>query len=190
MSGSLLETIGLKKYFKTSKGLLHAVDDINLHIARGETVGVVGESGCGKSTLGRTVLRLIDPSAGKIIFDGQDIMQYDKKQMKPLRREMQIIFQDPYSSLDPRMCVSDIIAEPMTITPGFGSKRDIRDRTAQLMQTVGLAARLADAYPHELDGGRRQRIGIVRHICVLQNRLRPGAWRSRDGAPILPRPVF
>ncbi len=166
MSGSLLETIGLKKYFKTSKGLLHAVDDINLHIARGETVGVVGESGCGKSTLGRTVLRLIDPSAGKIIFDGQDIMQYDKKQMKPLRREMQIIFQDPYSSLDPRMCVSDIIAEPMTITPGFGSKRDIRDRTAQLMQTVGLAARLADAYPHELDGGRRQRIGIARALAL------------------------
>jgi len=166
MSAPLLETVGLKKYFKTSKGWLHAVDDVNIAINAGETLGVVGESGCGKSTLGRTVLRLLGASQGDVFFDGENINKYTKKQLKVLRRDMQIIFQDPYSSLDPRMNVSDIIAEPMTITPGFGSRQEIRQRTLKLMETVGLAGRLAGVYPHELDGGRRQRIGVARALAL------------------------
>ncbi len=166
MSTPLIETIGLKKYFKTAAGPLHAVDDVNLRINRGETLGVVGESGCGKSTLGRTVLRLLEPTGGKVLFDGNDIAAFSKQQMKKMRQQMQIIFQDPYSSLNPRMCVSEIIAEPMMITPGFGSTNEIYTRVFKLMETVGLADRLAYSYPHELDGGRRQRIGVARALAL------------------------
>lgn len=162
----LIETVNLKKYFKTTRGMLHAVDDINVKIMPGKTLGVVGESGCGKSTLGRTILRLIDHTDGDILYDGQSIINYNKNKMRHMRRKMQIIFQDPYSSLDPRKTVSEIIAEFMINNKTYKTRREIDDQTATLMDTVGLAARLANAYPHELDGGRRQRVGIARALSL------------------------
>lgn len=162
----LIETEHLKKYFKTGKGLLHAVDDINMKIARGTTLGVVGESGCGKSTLGRVVLGLIDATSGKIYYNGENIANCSKRKMKELRKEMQIIFQDPYASLNPRMSVSEIIAEPLKVNGIYRHKADIDKRVKELMDTVGIASRLAYAYPHELDGGRRQRVGIARALSV------------------------
>ena len=146
--------------------MLHAVDNINLQIQKGKTLGVVGESGCGKSTLGRTILRLLEASEGQILFEGQDIRTYSRRQMKRLRQEMQIIFQDPFSSLDPRMCVLDIIAEPILLSRTCSSKGQVYDRVYELMDTVGLAERLAYSYPHELDGGRRQRIGVARALAL------------------------
>ena len=166
MNTPLLETRNLKKYFKTSKGLLHAVDGVNIKIDRGKTLGIVGESGCGKSTLGRTILRLTDATAGEILFWGNDICRYNQKELKKARSQMQMIFQDPYSSLDPRKSVLEIIAEPMLIATGFSSKAQAYLRAAKLMDTVGLASRLAYSYPHELDGGRRQRIGIARALAL------------------------
>ena len=162
---SLLETKNLKKYFKTPSGMLHAVDDVSISIGHGKTLGIVGESGCGKSTLGRTVLRLIEATGGEILFDGKDIRQYNKKEMKQARRNMQIIFQDPYSSLNPRKCVLEIIAEPM-LAAKILNKAEAYERAAKLMDTVGLASRFAFAYPHELDGGRRQRIGVARALAL------------------------
>jgi len=162
----LIETIDLKKYFKVTKGQLHAVENINMKIHRGKTIGVVGESGCGKSTLGRTILRLIEPTGGDILFNGDSIIKYNKAQMRDMRRNMQIIFQDPYSSIDPRKTVAEIISEYMIINSVFKSKKEIWDRTAELMDIVGLAQRLATAYPHELDGGRRQRIGVARALSL------------------------
>ena len=162
----LLETINLKKYFKTGSGLLHAVDSINLKLYRGETIGVVGESGCGKSTLGRTILKLIEPTSGEIIFEGKNISKLGTRGMRNLRKEMQIIFQDPYSSLDPRKTVIDIISEYMLINHIYHSKKATYNRAAELMDLVGLARRYAEAYPHELDGGRRQRIGIARALSM------------------------
>ena len=166
MSQPLIQTVHLKKYFKTSSGMLHAVDDVNLTINEGKTLGVVGESGCGKSTLGRCILRLLEASEGEILYDGQNILNFDKHNMRNLRREMQIIFQDPYSSLNPRMTVSEIIAEPMRVNKTCKSKNELRERVTKLMDTVGLAPRLENAYPHELDGGRRQRIGVARALSV------------------------
>lgn len=166
MSAPLLETVNLKKYFKTSKGSLHAVDDINLQITEGSTLGIVGESGCGKSTLGRTILRLIEPTEGQIFFDGKDICKLSKREMKDLRKNVQIIFQDPFSSLDPRKCVLDLIAEPLLVNKKEYSKSDVYTKAYELMDTVGLAERLAYSYPHELDGGRRQRIGIARALSL------------------------
>ncbi|MBE6939918.1 MAG: ATP-binding cassette domain-containing protein [Ruminococcaceae bacterium] len=163
----LIETVDLKKYFKVGdKSFLHAVDGINMKVYAGETIGVVGESGCGKSTLGRTILRLIEPTSGQILYNGQDITKYNNKQMKDMRKEMQIIFQDPYASLDPRKTVIEIIAEYMVINKTLSSKQEIYNRAAKLMDTVGLARRYAAAYPHELDGGRRQRIGVARALSV------------------------
>lgn len=162
----LIETVGLKKYFKVRKGLLHAVDDINIKIFPGKTIGVVGESGCGKTTLGRTILRLIEPTEGKILYNGDDIVPYNKKQMNNMRRNMQIIFQDPYSSLNPRMSVSELIAEYMIVNKICASKAEMWNKVDELMETVGLAPRFADAFPHELDGGRRQRIGIARVLSL------------------------
>lgn len=163
----LIETRNLKKYFSVSSGKLHAVDDVNLKIYPGETLGVVGESGCGKSTLGRTILRLIEPTEGQVIYNGEDITHYSKNQMREMRKKMQIIFQDPYSSINPRMTVEDIIAEYMYVNHSFdGDRQKIYERTVQLMDTVGLAKRYATAYPHELDGGRRQRIGIARALSL------------------------
>ncbi len=166
MSQPLIQTIHLKKYFNTPHGKLHAVDDVNLSINEGETLGVVGESGCGKSTLGRVLLRLIDATEGQVLFEGNDILQYKQKQIKELRSRMQIIFQDPYASLNPRMTVSEIIAEPIRVMSGIRDSREINKRVFQLMNTVGLAGRLVNAYPHELDGGRRQRIGVARALGV------------------------
>jgi len=164
MSQPLLKTVGLKKYFKTSRGWVHAVDNVNIEIMSGRTLGVVGESGCGKSTLGRVVLRLLDATEGDVFFEGQNINSYKRSSLLNFRKKMQIVFQDPYSSLDPRMNVRDIIAEPMTVV-GL-SKREIRERTQELMETVGLSERLGGAYPHQLDGGRRQRIGVARALAL------------------------
>ena len=164
---TLIETVDLKKYFKVGdKSYLHAVDGINMKVYPGETIGVVGESGCGKSTLGRTILRLIEPTSGQILYNGEDITKLNARQMKRMRQEMQIIFQDPYASLDPRKSVIEIIAEYMIINKTLPTKREIYNRAAHLMDVVGLARRYATAYPHELDGGRRQRIGIARALSV------------------------
>ncbi len=165
-SQPLLETRNLKKYFNTAAGKLHAVDDISVRIMRRETLGVVGESGCGKSTLGRTILRLIEPTDGAILFKGEDITRLKAAGMREMRMRMQIIFQDPYSSINPRMSVSEIIAEYMLFHKMYRTRAEAWNRTAQLMNTVGLARRLANAYPHELDGGRRQRIGIARALSM------------------------
>ena len=166
----LIETVDLKKFFKVGdKSFLHAVDGINMKVYAGETIGVVGESGCGKSTLGRTILRLIEPTSGQILYNGDDIARYTTRQMKRMRQELQIIFQDPYASLDPRKSVIEIIAEYMIINKTLPTKREIFNRAAHLMDVVGLARRYAAAYPHELDGGRRQRIGRLR-----SGRLDPG----------------
>lgn len=162
----LIYTEGLKKYFKTPGGLLHAVDDINLSIPEGQTLGVVGESGCGKSTLGRTMIRLINSTEGKVFFDGKDINTFDKKQLKNFRKDAQMIFQDPYSSINPRMSVAQIIAEPMIVCKMEPNKKAREERVKQLMETVGLASRFYNAYPHELDGGRRQRIGVARALAL------------------------
>lgn len=161
-----IETKNLKKYFTTPKGKLHAVDNINLKINTGETLGVVGESGCGKSTLGRTILRLIEPTSGEVIFNGEDIVQYHKNVLKEARRNMQIIFQDPYSSLNPRMTVGQIISEPIKINRIAKSNNEVDKKVYELMELVGLASRFVNTYPHELDGGRRQRIGIARALSL------------------------
>ncbi|MBQ8505858.1 MAG: ATP-binding cassette domain-containing protein [Clostridia bacterium] len=163
----LLELNNVSKYFNAGKGrVLHAVDGVSLSIAEGETLGVVGESGCGKSTLGRVALRLHDATGGSIAFNGEDITHAKGKRLKELRQDMQMIFQDPYSSLNPRMSVQDLIAEPILVSGMCKSKAEVYERVEQLMDTVGLAKRLADAYPHELDGGRRQRIGVARAIAL------------------------
>lgn len=166
MSDMILETQGLKKYFKTGRGMLHAVDGVDLKIERGKTLGVVGESGCGKSTLGRTILHLYEPTDGKIMFDGQDISRLKGKKLKELRTDMQMIFQDPFSSLNPRMSIQELIAEPMLVNHIYDTKEQVYAAVTKLMDIVGLAKRLAGAYPHELDGGRRQRIGIARALSV------------------------
>ena len=163
---ALLEVTDLRKYFKTSKGNLHAVDDVSFKIEEGKTLGVVGESGCGKSTTGRAVLRLLEPTAGKVVFDGTDVTALDKEALRQMRRKMQIVFQDPYSSINPRMSVSEIIAEPMKLHKMYASKAEVDAHTQELMKTVGLAERLTNSYPHELDGGRRQRIGIARALAM------------------------
>ena len=162
----LIETRNLKKYFKTPYGDLHAVDGVSLCINRGETLGVVGESGCGKSTLGRTILRLLEPTGGEVLYEGKDILGRNAREMRDLRREMQIIFQDPYSSLNPRMTVSEIIAEPIKVNKLAASARELEAKVHELMEKVELSERLVNAYPHELDGGRRQRIGVARALSL------------------------
>ena len=166
MDTPLIQTVDLVKYFNTKRGPLHAVDHENLSIKKGETLGVVGESGCGKSTLGRTILRLLEPTSGSVLYNGDDIVKYSPQKMKEMRKKMQIIFQDPFTSLNPRMSVSEIIAEPMITTKTYTNAAERLDRVYQLMETVGLAERFINSYPHELDGGRRQRIGIARALSV------------------------
>lgn len=163
--GNIIEVKNLRKYFKTPKGWLHAVEDVSFSIAEKKTLGVVGESGCGKSTLGRSIIRLIEPTDGQILFQGNDITHSSGKELKALRRDLQIIFQDPFSSLDPRMCVRDLIAEPLQLS-NYGTAAEIRERVNEMMDTVGLASRFELSYPHELDGGRRQRIGIARALSI------------------------
>ncbi|MHB0896252.1 MAG: ABC transporter ATP-binding protein [Spirochaetales bacterium] len=166
MSDTILEVRNLKKYFKTGQGMLHAVDDVNFSVIRGKTLGIVGESGCGKTTTGRCLLRLVEPTSGKILFEGSDIRKLGRWEMRKKLREMQIIFQDPFSSLDPRKTVLQTIQEPIIANRLIRGKAAIEDRVLQLMETVGLAERLINTYPHELDGGRRQRIGIARAIAI------------------------
>ena len=156
----------LKKYFNTRKGLLHAVDDVSFVVNRGETLGLVGESGCGKSTLGRAMIRLLEPTSGEVKFWGKNIVGMSKGEMKEMRKKVQIVFQDPYSCLNPRLSVSELIAEPLIVNGICSSKKEMDARIARLMDTVGLARRLTGAYPHELDGGRRQRIGIARSLAL------------------------
>ena len=166
MGTPLIETKHLKKYFKTGSGMLHAVDDVNISIERGHTLGVVGESGCGKSTLGRTILRLLPATSGSVLYEGKDIQKLGASDMKKMRSEMQIIFQDPYASLNPRMSVSQIIEEPLKVNHIYKDKAAKDQRILELMDTVGLARRLANSYPHELDGGHRQRIGVARALAL------------------------
>ena len=166
MSAPLIRTKNLKKYFPVGGGLLHAVDDVDISIGKGETLGMVGESGCGKSTLGRLLLRLVEPTSGEILFKGENILGYGPGKMKELRKEMQIIFQDPFASLNPRMTVSEIIAEPIKVTRTITNQEELLERVFDLMEIVGLAERFVNTYPHELDGGRRQRIGVARALAL------------------------
>lgn len=162
----LLKTVALKKYFKVNGGTLHAVDGVDLEIPKGHTLGIVGESGCGKSTLGRTVLQLLEPTSGQLFFDGQEVSRCSKKELKELRNHMQIIFQDPFSSLNPRMSVYELIAEPLISNHVYKKKEELSRRILKLMEIVGLAERFINAYPHEMDGGRRQRVGIARALAL------------------------
>lgn len=166
MSEPLLQVDHLKKYFKSAKGTVHAVDDVSFTIEKGKTLGVVGESGCGKSTLGRTIIRLQEPTEGTVLFEGKNISALNQKELWKQRREMQMIFQDPFSSLNPRMTISQTIEEPLKLYGLCADKESRQKRVAELMDTVGLARRLYNTYPHELDGGRRQRIGIARALAL------------------------
>ena len=166
MSEVLLEVKGLKKYFPTKKGLLHAVDNVDMTIHRGETLGLVGESGCGKSTIGRLTLRLIEATEGEIIFEGKDIRKFSHDEMQAARKKMQIVFQDPYASLDGRKSIFQSIAEPFIVQKVYDNKKQMEEHVYELMRTVGLSEHLVNAYPHELDGGRRQRVGIARAIAL------------------------
>lgn len=161
----ILEVKNLKKYFSVPAGLVHAVDDISFSIDAGRTLGVVGESGCGKSTLGRVLIHLLESNAGQILFSGRDITHVDRQELTKLRKRMQMIFQDPYSSLNPRMSLYESIAEPLRIM-GHDNSGQIQEKVYRIMDTVGLARRLVNSYPHELDGGRRQRIGIARALVI------------------------
>lgn len=166
MDTPLIEVKELKKYFKTGAGMLHAVDGVSFTVKKGKTLGIVGESGCGKTTLGRCMLRLHEPTSGEVLFKGENILKYDKKRMHELKRSMQLIFQDPYSSLDPRLSVRELIAEPLKVLGGKMSRAELSDKVDELMGTVGLDMRFSNSYPHELDGGRRQRVGIARALAL------------------------
>ncbi len=167
MAENLLEIKNLKKYFSTPRGMLHAVDNVSLNIEKGKTVGVVGESGCGKSTLGKTLMRLHEPTSGQVLFKGADIASMPLKEFKKnYRANIQMIFQDPYASLDPRMNVLQLVEEPIKTNNKNLSKAEVTAKAKEMMELVGLAKRLEGAYPHELDGGRRQRIGIARALSL------------------------
>lgn len=166
MADNILEIKGLKKYFDTPAGKLHAVDNVSFTIERGKTLGIVGESGCGKSTTGRVILKLLEPTEGQIIFNGTDISDLRPSAMRKFRSDMQIIFQDPFSSLDPKRTVGQSISDAIKKAGQIKDKKAIDDKVFELMETVGLAERLVNVYPHELDGGRRQRIGIARALAM------------------------
>jgi oligopeptide/dipeptide ABC transporter ATP-binding protein len=162
---AMLEVKNLKKYFETPRGMLHAVDDVSFSIEKGKTMGVVGESGCGKSTLGRVIIHLLDSTGGSIYFEGEDITEVNSRTLRRLRENMQIIFQDPFSSLNPRLTVEQTIMEPLIISGRF-SRKERQEETERLMEMVGIDQRLRASYPHELDGGRRQRVGIGRALAL------------------------
>jgi len=170
---NLLEIKNLKKYFpvkagvfKKTVGHVKAVDDISFAVKNGETLGLVGESGCGKSTTGRTILRLLEATAGEVIFDGKDVLAMDKKELRGIRKEMQIIFQDPYASLNPRMTVADIIGEPLDIHKLVSNKKERNEKVKDILEKVGLGEEYMNRYPHEFSGGQRQRIGVARALAV------------------------
>ena len=163
---TMLQVNNLKKYFQVPNGNLHAVDNLNFKINEGETLGIVGESGCGKSTLGRVILRLHEPTAGSVIYDGMDITTFDDDEMRQMRKYMQIIFQDPYASLNPRLTISQIIEEPLKLHNMYKSEKQRREKVESLMEQVGLSKRAYNLYPHEFDGGRRQRVVIARALSV------------------------
>lgn len=162
---TLIEVKNLKKYFETSRGMLHAVDDVSFKIEEGKTMGVVGESGCGKSTLGRTLIHLLESTDGNIYFEGTDITSVKGKQLKKIRENMQIVFQDPFSSLNPRMTIKNIIQEPLLLSGRF-KRSELNEETERLMEMVGIDRRISMSYPHELDGGRRQRVGIAKALAL------------------------
>ncbi|MDR4495026.1 MAG: dipeptide ABC transporter ATP-binding protein [Nitrospirales bacterium] len=168
----LLQVTGLKKYFPVRSGLfsrvsawVKAVDDITLHVNRGETLGLVGESGCGKTTVGRAILRLVEPTAGEVIFEGKDVLALRSKELRQMRRRMQLIFQDPYSSLNPRMTIGSIVSEPLKIHH-IAQGKALQDQVDQLFMRVGLRPEHQSRYPHEFSGGQRQRVGIARALAL------------------------
>jgi oligopeptide/dipeptide ABC transporter ATP-binding protein len=162
---SLIEINNLCKYFKVPAGMLHAVDHVSFTIEKGKTLGVVGESGCGKSTLGRTIIHLLEATDGHILLNGEDITHVNGNKLKEVRKKVQIVFQDPYSSLNPRLRIDDTIREPLWNTHSY-SRRELKERASNLMDLVGIDMRLRQSYPHELDGGRRQRVGIARALAL------------------------
>ena len=166
MSEVLVETKNLKKFFPHKIGFVHAVDDVNLTIRKGETLGVVGESGCGKSTLGRAILRLHEPTGGDVLFRGKSILGLRRNEFRKIQTQMQIIFQDPYSSLNPRMSVSDLIAEPLKVCKTVTGKEALMRKVHETMEMCGLPERYNNIYPHEMDGGRRQRVGLARALVL------------------------
>lgn len=163
---SFLEVKNVKKYFNTKNGLLHAVDDVSFSVPKGQTLGLVGESGCGKSTVGRTIIRLLEANAGSIYIDDVDVRGLSPAELKKFRKRMQIVFQDPFSSLNPRLSISEAIAEFLIVHKEFSNKKDMENRVLELMDLVGIERRLMNAYPHELDGGMRQRVGIARTLSL------------------------
>lgn len=166
MGEEFIKVEHLKKYFKVPAGTNHAVDDVSFTIQKGETLGVVGESGCGKSTLGRTLIHLLEATDGNICFKGQDITHVKGKELKKIREKMQIVFQDPYSSLNPRLRIENTVMEPLKRSGRFHSKAELREEATRLMELVGIDERLRMSYPHELDGGRRQRVCIARALAL------------------------
>ncbi len=162
----LIEVRNLKKYFRVAAGQNHAVDDVSFTINRGETLGVVGESGCGKSTLGRTIIRLLEATGGQVLLNGEDITHVSGKKLRSAREKLQIVFQDPYSSLNPRLRIESTIMEPLERSGRFKNKADMKAEANRLMELVGIDERLRQSYPHELDGGRRQRVGIARALAL------------------------
>ena len=166
MSEHYLEIKNLKKYFHRPAGWLHAVDGVDFTLEKGMTIGVVGESGCGKSTLGRVVARLLDSTEGELLFEGENILDFKGRQLKALRNKIQMIFQDPFSSLNPRKTIYNAIAEPIIIQRRFNKKSELENKVLEVMENVGIAERNVNSYPHELDGGRRQRVGIARALAL------------------------
>lgn len=163
----LIEVKNLKKYFKVKKGLLHAVDNASFYINKGETLGLVGESGCGKSTVGRTLIRLIEADGGEVLLHNKNVLNFNKNEMKEFRNNVQMVFQDPYSSLNPRLSIFNLIAEPLTNSKEYkNDSNKIQNRVKELMEIVGISERLINSYSHELDGGRRQRVGVARALAV------------------------
>jgi len=166
MSTPIIEVKNLKKYFTVPAGINHAVDDVSFTIERGKTLGVVGESGCGKSTLGRTIIRLLEATDGQVLLNGEDITHAEGKKLRRIHEKCQIVFQDPYSSLNPRMSIESTIKEPLQYSKRFRNKQELMVETRRLMEMVGIDKRLRESYPHELDGGRRQRVGIARALAL------------------------
>ena len=166
MTEPLISARNIKKYFKVKGGTLKAVDGVSFDIYKGETLGLVGESGCGKSTTGRTLLRLLEPTDGEMIFEGKDIYKYSSRELRNLRRDFQFIFQDPYASLNPRMTVEAIVAEPLEINGIYKSEEEKYNRVIELLNLVGLSEEHASRFPHEFSGGQRQRVGIARALAL------------------------